>query len=123
MPRRTRYLLTAFSVIAVSGLLFALAYNGAMGERLQAYVQSIQRCEFFSEAQCARHPRCQAYYEPSGGQALVQEFRECRSATPETIVAASLCQQTGGEWRRVKYGRYCNCAKIGKTYAVDKGCQ
>lgn len=123
MARRTRYLLTAFSLVAVGGLLFALAYNGVMGERLQTYVQSIQRCEFFSEAQCGRHPRCQAYYEPSPGHPELQEFRECREATAETMAAAERCRRTGGEWSRVKYGRYCDCAKSGKTYAIDKGCQ
>lgn len=123
MSRRTRYLLTAFSVLAVLGLLFSLGYNGVMGERLQAYVQSIQRCAFFSEVSCERHPQCQAYYEPSPGQPELQEFRACRDATPETVTAAQRCQETGGEWRRVKYGRYCSCSTVGKTYAVDKGCQ
>lgn len=124
MSHRTHVLLSLFGVLALVALIFALAYNGFMGARLQSYVLQIRRCPYLSEKLCERHPRCQAYFETGKSQA--PEFGGCRDLPREVqddSPAALLCRQTGGSWWREKFGPYCNCVPAGKTWTVDKGCQ
>ncbi len=126
MSGRTYVLLSIFGVLAALALVFALATNGFLGVRLQSYVLQIRRCAYLSEELCDRHPQCQAYYETNDAASLRPEFRECRTLPPEVQAgspARLLCRTTGGQWRREKFGPYCNCAPAGKTWTVDTGCQ
>ena len=122
MVRRTFILFAIFSAFAVGALLFMMAYNGILGSQLQSYVLRIRRCEFLSEAMCARHPGCQAYYETSSATPDRPEFRECRYLTAQVVKANGLCGSTGGQWLGTKFGPYCQCP-VGRQYIVDKGCQ
>ena len=123
MLRRVHLLLLVFGLLAVSALLFTMAYNGLMGRWLQSYVLQIRRCEYLSEALCERHPGCRSYFETATDDRRRPEFRQCRPMSAKTAAAGNLCQQTGGEWLRTRFDWYCNCVKAGKTWVVDKGCQ
>ncbi|MDD5110806.1 MAG: hypothetical protein PHI63_06385 [Patescibacteria group bacterium] len=124
MSRRTVSLFAIFGVLAIGALLFAMAYTGWFGPRLQSYILSLRRCAYLSETQCARTEKCQATYEPSTDSAKKPEFRECRTLdVPTVMTEENLCGKTGGRWERQKFGLYCNCAPAGKRWTVDKGCQ
>ncbi|MDO8560408.1 MAG: hypothetical protein Q7S23_05290 [bacterium] len=123
MRKRLFPLFAVFAAVAILALLFIMAYRGLMGARLQSYVLGIRRCQYLSEAQCGRHPGCQAYYEPARGDAVAVEFRACQSVTALTTAAQPVCAASGGTWKRSKFGDYCDCSALGKQYLVDKGCR
>lgn len=84
-------------------------------------VLSSQPCEDLNETACFSRLECQAVFNQ------VDQFSGCvtlsRDQLEKIVTAYDLCERTGGEWQKNRFGMLCDCNGINKTFQVGLGCK
>jgi hypothetical protein len=107
-----------FYILLVAGILVTAALTGFYG--LSLWAASNLECEKLDESRCLNRVECVPIYSPG--------FQKCITLPSDlqTKLARNknLCRQTGGEWRKTKYGHYCYCATVypPMIYQPGRGC-
>lgn len=106
------YILLGMAILIIAVLLAV----GGLG----LWANSKIVCPKLAEAECQKRSDCQPIYGDG--------FKECVKLSDVALAKISenqiLCRQTGGEWKRTKFGDYCNCASVYPPLVFEpaKGC-
>ena len=106
------YILVATAIFIITGMV------GVLG--LGLWVDSNADCQKLNEKLCQARSDCAAVYD--------NDFKKCVALSAQAQVKLSqgynLCKRTRGEWKKTKFGEYCDCAVIypPMVFAPGKGC-
>lgn len=115
-----------FIILAVAVAVFIYNYKDDNDRWVREQASKITGCEGLTdENECFSTENCEGIFAPScpGCQDMV--FQRCQQvpakAAAKLAAEKQLCEDTGGQWYRSKYGSYCIC-EPGVSYERGRGC-